>query len=119
MHRYTFTGKSAVLNMSGGLLFYPGTISLNNRCSFCSMLAREFIYGLRDNNEQGPTLTGRHVYTIQRSDLLKTRDSHFFLFGTWTYFSIISPCLDEAKVSTVNTNLIKFVDAQHLRKNIN
>ena len=83
------------------------------------MLAREFIYGLRDNNEQGPTLTVRHVYTIQRSDLLKTRDSHFFLFGTWTYFSIISRCLDEAKVSTVNTNLIKFVDAEHLRKNIN
>ena len=27
-------------------LFYPGTISTNNLGSFCTMLAREFIYGL-------------------------------------------------------------------------
>ena len=32
--------------------------SPNNLGSFCSTLAQEFIYGLRDNNEQGSTLTG-------------------------------------------------------------
>ena len=29
--------------------------------SFYSMLAQEFIYDLRDNNEQGPTLTGTKI----------------------------------------------------------
>ena len=33
-------------------------MSLNNLGSFCSILAREFIYGLRDKNEQGPALAG-------------------------------------------------------------
>ena len=42
----------------------------------------------------------------------------FLLFGTSTYFSIISPCLDEAKVSTVNTNLKKFIGVQCLHKTI-
>ena len=37
--------------------FYPITISRNNLRTFCLMLAWEFIYGLWDNNEQGPTLT--------------------------------------------------------------
>ena len=31
---------------------------LNKIGSFCPKLAREFIYGFRDNNEQGSTLTG-------------------------------------------------------------
>ena len=54
---YTFAGKSVVSNMSGSL-FLTGYYTLNNLGSFCSMLARDFIYELRDNNEQGPTLTG-------------------------------------------------------------
>ena len=37
--------------------FLTGHDILNNLGSFCSMLAREFIYGFRDNDEQGPTLT--------------------------------------------------------------
>ena len=56
--RYSFAGKPAVSNMSGRLFLTLGTISLNNLGSFYSMLAREFIYELRNNNEQGPTLTG-------------------------------------------------------------
>ena len=32
--------------------------------------------------------------------------------------SIISPCLGEAKVSTVNSDLINFVDIQRLHENI-
>ena len=40
-----------------------------------------------------------------------------FLFGTWT-FSIIFPCLGEAKVSTVDCDLTNFVDLQRLVKNI-
>ena len=38
--------------------FLTGTTLPKNVDSFCSMLAWELIYGLRDNNEQGPTLTG-------------------------------------------------------------
>ena len=40
-----------------------------------------------------------------------------FLFGTWT-FSIIFPCLDEAKVSTVNSDLTNVVDVHCLHENI-
>ena len=36
-----------------------------------------------------------------------------FLFGTWA-FSVISPCLGEAKVSIVNSDLRKVVDVQRL-----
>ena len=42
-----------------------------------------------------------HLYTIQRLDLLKTKESHFSF--VWDMdFSIICPSLDEATVSTVN-----------------
>ena len=34
-------------------------------------------------------------------------------------FNIISPCLDEAKVSTVSSDLTNFADAQRLHKNLN
>ena len=59
-HRFTFAGKMTVSSMSGSLFLtrYYTTIvimtmiSLNNLGPFCSMLAREFIYQLRDNNEQ-------------------------------------------------------------------
>ena len=51
MHIYTFAGRLAVSNMSGSLFFKPGTTPPNNLGSFCSMLAREFNSGLRDNNE--------------------------------------------------------------------
>ena len=40
------------------------------------------------------------------------------LFGIWTYFNIISLCLDEAKVSIVNTDLINYAGVQRLHKNI-
>ena len=40
-----------------------------------------------------------------------------FLFGTWN-FIIIFPCLGEAKVSTVNSDLTNFVDVQRLHENI-
>ena len=42
----------------------------------------------------------------------------FFLFGTWT-FSIIFPCLGEAKVSTVNSDPTNFVDVQRCMKTLN
>ena len=59
-----------------------------------------------------------HLHTIQRSDLLKTRESYVsFLFGPWT-FCIIFPCLSEAKVSTVNSDLTDFVDVQRLHENM-
>ena len=38
-------------------VWWPGTISPNNLGSLCSMLARDFICNLRDNNEQGSTVT--------------------------------------------------------------
>ena len=37
--------------------------------------------------------------------------------GTWT-FSIIFPCLGEAKVSTVNSDLKNVVNVQRLHENI-
>ena len=40
-----------------------------------------------------------------------------FLFGTWT-LTIISPCLGEAKVSAVKSDLTNFVDVQRLHENI-
>ena len=40
-----------------------------------------------------------------------------FLFGTWT-FSVIFPCLGEAKVSTVNSDLRNVVDVYRLYENI-
>ena len=40
-----------------------------------------------------------------------------FFFGKWT-FIIIFPCLGEAKVSTVNSDLTNFVDVQRLHENI-
>ena len=40
-----------------------------------------------------------------------------FLFGTWT-FGVIFPCLGEAKVSTINSDLRNFVDVQRLHENI-
>ena len=58
-HRFTFAGKPTVSSMSGSL-FLTGyyitiviitMISLNNLGPFCSMLAREFIFELWDNNE--------------------------------------------------------------------
>ena len=50
-------------------------------------------------------------YTIQRSDLLKARESLFSY--VWKMdFSIISPGLDDAKVSTVNSDLTNFVDVE-------
>ena len=39
------------------------------------------------------------------------------MFGTWT-FSIIFPCLGEAKVSTVNSDLTNFVDVQGFHEHI-
>ena len=52
-----------------------------------------------------------HHHTIQRSDLLKTRESR--LSFVWDMdFSTISSCLDETKVSTVNPDLKNFVGAQ-------
>ena len=39
-----------------------------------------------------------------------------FLFGSWNF--IIFPCLCEAKVSIVNSDLINFVDVQRLHENI-
>ena len=46
-----------------------------------------------------------------------------FFFGTCINFSktkvnIIFPCLGEAKVSTVNSDLTNFVDAQRVDENI-
>ena len=38
-----------------------------------------------------------------------------FIFSTWT-FSVVFPCLGEAKVSTVNSDLRKVVDVQRLHK---
>ena len=38
--------------------FLAGYNILNNLGSLCSMLPQLFIYDFRDNNEQGPTLTG-------------------------------------------------------------
>ena len=40
-----------------------------------------------------------------------------FLFGTWT-FSVIFPCLGEAKISTVNSNLRDAVDVRRLHESI-
>ena len=42
-------------------VFKPSTILPNNLSSFFSMLTLEFIDGLWDNYEQGPTLTGTSV----------------------------------------------------------
>ena len=39
------------------------------------------------------------------------------LFGKWT-FSIIFPCLGEAKVSTVNSDLTNFVDVQGFHEHV-
>ena len=39
-----------------------------------------------------------------------------FLFGKWNF--IIFPCLVEAKVSTVNSDLTNAVDVQRLHENI-
>ena len=55
-HRCTFAGKPAFSNMSCSL-FLTGYNITEQFGSFCLMLARKFIYELRDNNEQGPTLT--------------------------------------------------------------
>ena len=57
-----------------------------------------------------------HLYTIQRSDLLKTKESHFSF--VWDMdFSIICPSLDEATVSTVNSDLTNYGDVQRLHEN--
>ena len=40
-----------------------------------------------------------------------------FLFGTWT-FSVVFPCLGEAKVPTVDSDLRNVVDIQQLHENI-
>ena len=50
-------------------------------------------------------------------DLLKTRESHFS-FVWHMNFSIISSCLDRAKVFTVNSNRTNLVDVQRLHENI-
>ena len=53
-----------------------------------------------------------------KGQIYSKQGSHVsFLFGTWT-FSIIFPCLGEAKVSIVNSHLTKFVDIQRLHENI-
>ena len=39
-----------------------------------------------------------------------------FLFGKWDF--IIFPCLGEAKVSAVNSDLTNFADVQRLHENI-
>ena len=68
-----------------------------------------------NNNEH----TEYHVIFITFKDQIYSKQgSHVsFLFGTWT-FGIIFPCLGEAKVSTVNSDLTNFVDVQRLHENI-
>ena len=57
------------------------------------------------------------IHTIQKSDLLKTREFHFSF--VWDIdFGIIFPYLDRAKAYTVNSNLTKLVDVQRLDDNI-
>ena len=58
--------------------------------------------------------------TIQRSDLLKTREPSFFFvwhMDLWT-FTITLPYLGEVKVSTVNSDLTNFIDVQRSHENI-
>ena len=58
------------------------------------------------------------IFILFKGQIYSKQGSHIsFLFGIWTYFKYIS-CLDEAQVSTVNTNLIKFVGVQCLHKTI-
>ena len=58
-----------------------------------------------------------NFHTIQRSDLFKTKESHFpFVWGM--NVSIISQRLGETKVGTRNSCLAKFVDVQRLHENI-
>ena len=52
-----------------------------------------------------------HFHTIQKSVLLKTRESDFSL--VWIMeFSIISPCLGEVKVFSDKSNLTDLVHVQ-------
>ena len=59
------------------------------------------------------------IFILFKGQIYSKQGSHIsFLFGIWTYFKYISWCLDEAQVSTVNTNLIKFVGVQCFHKTI-
>ena len=60
-----------------------------------------------------------HIIFIPfKGQIYSKQGSHvYFSFGTWT-FSSIFPCLGEAKVSTVNSDLTNFVDVQRLHENI-
>ena len=64
-----------------------------------------------------------HLHTIQRSDLQKQESHVSLLFGRCRNFgkslvNIIFPCLGEAEVSAVNSDLTNFVDAQRVDENI-
>ena len=86
-------------------------ISPNNLGSFCSVLAREFIYGLRDNNEQGPTLTGTcqcfHYgfinitgFYIKFKGIMNSKNNFFNVKQKFDIF-----CRKSKKLDAVNTRI--------------
>ena len=71
----------------------------------------------KNNNNDHAEYHG--IFILFKGQINSKQGSHIsLLFGTWTCFRIISYVWIEAKVSTVNTNLIKFVGDQRLHKNI-
>ena len=73
----------------------------------------------KNNNNEHAEYHG--IFILFKGQIYSKQGSHIFLlFGTWTCFRITSlaSSLDEANVSTVNTNLTKFVGDQRLHKNI-
>ena len=58
------------------------------------------------------------IFIPFKGQIYSKQGSHIsLLLGTWT-FSIIFPCLGEAKVPTVNSDLTNFVDVQRLHEHI-
>ena len=71
----------------------------------------------KNNNNKHAEYHG--IFILFKGQIYSKQGSHIsLLFGTWTCFRIISHSWIVAKVSTVNTNLIKFVGDQRLHKNI-
>ena len=87
------------------------------RKSFSSK--RPFLPLVLNKNNTNKHAEYHGIFILFKGQIYSKQGSHIsFLFRTWNYFSIISLCLDQAKVSTVNTNLIKFVAVRRLHKNI-
>ena len=85
-------------------------MSFSSKCPFLPLVLNK-----NTNNKH----VEYHVIFIPfKGQIYSKQGSHAsILLGTWT-FSNIFPCLGEAEVSTINSDLTNFVDVQRLHENI-